>query len=295
MTFDYISDIHLDFHCTQYSITHRNFYKDIDAFATSILLENPSSTLLIAGDLGHRFEQDSYLLLKLRETYNDILIVPGNHDAYLITSSIRSRYNNNSFSRMKEMKDFCSATPGLHYLDGDTITLDAITYSGCGMSWDKTHYELLCESDVSDYEVVSYYKRYLNDYRNISCGTAPYTILTPYGQPAVCGDFDPLRYFRSQYNKLLSVSEADVVLTHYAPLLHPSTPFDYISDIHLDFHCTQYSITHRNFYKDIDAFATSILPEQPSSTLLIAGDLGHRFEQEGCSGSMDVANASMSL
>lgn len=83
MTFDYISDIHLDFHCKQYSITHRNFYKDIDAFATSILPENPSSTLMIAGDLGHRFEQDSYLLLKLRETYNDILIVPGKYCRFL--------------------------------------------------------------------------------------------------------------------------------------------------------------------------------------------------------------------
>ena len=227
MTFDYISDIHLDFHCKQYSITHRNFYKDIDAFATSILPEQPSSTLLIAGDLGHRFEQDSYLLLKLRETYDNILLVPGNHDFYLITASIRSRYSNNSFLRIKEMKDFCSATPGLHYLDGDTVTLDSITYSGCGMSWDKTHYELLCGDSVSDYEVVSYYKRYLNDYRNISCGTAPYTILLPYGQPAVCGDFDPLRYFNSQYDKLYSVPEADVVLTHYAPLLHPSTPEDY--------------------------------------------------------------------
>ena len=83
MKFDYISDIHLDFHCTEYRTTHKNFYKDIEAFAKRLLPPNPSPTLLIAGDTGHRFEQDSYLLLKLRETYKDILIVPGNHCRFL--------------------------------------------------------------------------------------------------------------------------------------------------------------------------------------------------------------------
>ena len=62
MKFDYISDIHLDFHCTEYRTTHKNFYKDIEAFAKRLLPPKPSPTLLIAGDTGHRFEQDSYLL-----------------------------------------------------------------------------------------------------------------------------------------------------------------------------------------------------------------------------------------
>ena len=77
MKFDYISDIHLDFHCTEYRTTHKNFYKDIEAFAKRLLPSKPSPTLLIAGDTGHRFEQDSYLLTVLLRTYSNILIVPG--------------------------------------------------------------------------------------------------------------------------------------------------------------------------------------------------------------------------
>ena len=227
MKFDYISDIHLDFHCTEYRTTHKNFYKDIEAFAKRLLPPKPSPTLLIAGDTGHRFEQDSYLLTVLLRTYSNILLVHGNHEGYLITDSIRAKYKNNSFLRLAEMKDFCDSTPGLHFLDGNTITIDSITYGGCGMSWDKTHYEFLCESEVSTSEVVSFYKRYLNDYRNISCGTAPYKIPTGYGASVFCGDFDPIRFFESQYNKLKSIEKADVVLTHYAPLLHPSMPEQY--------------------------------------------------------------------
>ena len=83
MQFDYVSDTHIDFHCKQYSITHKNFHSDIERYVNSLLPSSPSDTLIIAGDIGHRFEQDSYFLLKLRETYKDILIVPGNHCRFL--------------------------------------------------------------------------------------------------------------------------------------------------------------------------------------------------------------------
>ena len=212
--FDYISDLHTDFHCREYNPTHRNFKTQLNKFAKSLIPESPSNTLLIAGDLGHRFSQDSYLLTKLKETYKDILFVPGNHDRYLISNSIKESYGLNHQNRIDEFKAFCDSTPNLHFLDGNTITIDSVTYGGCGMSWDKTHYELLAGASVPTSEVVEFYTRYLNDYRNIS---------------TYLHKFDPISFFDSQYSKLSSIPKADVILTHYAPLLHPSMPTKYQS------------------------------------------------------------------
>ena len=225
MTFDYISDLHTDFYCPEYSITHKKFYTQIEKYALSLLPETRSETLIIAGDIGHRFEQDSHLLKLLKSLYTNVIITTGNHDKYLVTASIRSKYAHNSFAREQELKDFCASNE-IHFLDGTSVTIDNTIFAGAPMSWDKTHYELLCESPVSDYEVVEYYKRYLNDYRNISCGTPPYTVPLPYGygQTVFYGDFDPIDYFKKQYASLLAIEKADVVVSHYAPLLHPSMP-----------------------------------------------------------------------
>lgn len=235
MQFDYVSDTHIDFHCKQYSITHKNFHSDIERYVDSLLPPSPSDTLIIAGDIGHRFEQDSYFLTVLQNHYKHIIITTGNHDRYLCTTSIRARYAHNSFAREQELKDFC-ASSGIHFLDGSSITINNTTFAGAPMSWDKTHYELLCESPVSDHEVVSFYKRYLNDYKYTSCGTPPYTIPAPYGSLIYCGDFDPLAYFQSQYQSLLAIDSADVVVSHYAPLLHPSMPEQYKDDLGTSFY-----------------------------------------------------------
>lgn len=234
--FDYISDIHTDFHCKTYSTTHRNFHADIDAFAESILPSNPSNTLIVAGDLGHRFEQDSYLLTSLKKVYKDIILVHGNHCLYLVSSSIRKRYNNNSFLRIKEMKDFCDGTEGLHYLDGDSIELDSVTYAGCGMSWDKTHFEKLIGEKVEDSEVLFYYQRYLNDYKLISCGREPITVRSPYQGTETVGDFDPFRFFKDQYKKLSSIEKADIVVSHYAPCFYESMPLHYQKELGTSFY-----------------------------------------------------------
>ncbi len=55
--------------------------------------------------------------------------------------------------------------------------------------------------------------------------------------------------------------------------------FDLISDIHLDF-WVDYSSNHIKLNKNQDNFVRLILPEAPSSTLVIAGDIGHYNKQE---------------
>ncbi|MFX3635533.1 MAG: metallophosphoesterase [Candidatus Pristimantibacillus sp.] len=54
--------------------------------------------------------------------------------------------------------------------------------------------------------------------------------------------------------------------------------FDLISDIHLDF-WVEYSRNHLKVNKRLDEFIRNIVPEKPSRTLVIAGDLGHYNKQ----------------
>lgn len=54
--------------------------------------------------------------------------------------------------------------------------------------------------------------------------------------------------------------------------------FDLISDIHLDFHINVRHPEHK-MNMHISKFVNSILPEQPQSILVIAGDLGHYNHQ----------------
>jgi predicted phosphodiesterase len=58
----------------------------------------------------------------------------------------------------------------------------------------------------------------------------------------------------------------------------PMSSFDLISDIHLDFWVTPgWNIFKEK--KSFDAFIRDLLPERPSATLVIAGDIGHINKQ----------------
>ncbi|MFC5472318.1 metallophosphoesterase [Cohnella suwonensis] len=133
--FDLISDIHLDF-WVENSSNHLKQDKRLDTFLNTIMPEIPSKTLVIAGDLGHYNKQNYRLLEKLNKFYKHILLVPGNHDYYLISKSIKNKYKRNSINRFLEMKLMAEQLSGIHFLDGDQIEVDGIVFGGCGMWYD---------------------------------------------------------------------------------------------------------------------------------------------------------------
>lgn len=136
--FDLISDVHLDFYI---DIRHPELKmrKRIKEFVESIVPKEPQNTLVIAGDLGHYNHQNMFLLEELKKYYKYIILVSGNHDYYLVSSNVQSKYKNDSKKRISEMKEKASKIEGVYYLDGDAVELDGVIYGGVGMWYDFSY------------------------------------------------------------------------------------------------------------------------------------------------------------
>lgn len=135
--FDLISDIHLDFYVSNVNV-HR-LEQRINRFVEGILPDDPSGTLVIAGDLGHYNMQNAIMLRVLREYYQHILIVRGNHDLYLISNSQKAMYQNSSQLRWLHMKELAADIPGVYVLEGQTLEIDGTTFGGTGMWYDYSY------------------------------------------------------------------------------------------------------------------------------------------------------------
>lgn len=136
--FDLISDIHLDFYV---DVRHPELKmrKRIKEFVNSILLEEKQKVLIIAGDLGHYNHQNIFLLEELKNFYEHIILVSGNHDYYLVSSSVKNKYKSDSMKRISEMRNNASKIENVHYLDGDIIEIDKVKYGGVGMWYDFSY------------------------------------------------------------------------------------------------------------------------------------------------------------
>ena len=202
MRIDYISDLHLDFWIGDADRGPRKLDARIKSLSRMMGLGG-GDVLLLPGDLGHSFEQNTAFLLRMMELYWEVLLVHGNHDFYLLGSA-REKYGWNSWNRIREMKTFC-AEQGIRYLDGDVVTIGGTTFGGAGMSWDKTFLERL-RGPILDHAVLSLYKRSLNDAR--------FTLM---GRDA----FDPFKFFEDELRKLRKIKRADVMMSHVGPVTSP--------------------------------------------------------------------------
>ncbi|RUS41955.1 metallophosphoesterase [Cohnella sp. AR92] len=196
--FDLISDIHLDFWVENTS-NHLKQDKKLNAFIIDILPEDPSNTLVIAGDLGHYNIQNIKLLEKLRKHYKNIVLVPGNHDYYLISKSLKNKYKYNSLNRLNEMKLMTNQITSVYFLDGDRVELDDIIFGGCGM-WYDFEYGLQVLNNDKD-QIYNNWKLKSND-----------SVLIE-GFPRLATDM-----FLEEKSKLQkAIINADVIVTHVSP------------------------------------------------------------------------------
>tara|TARA_B100001063_G_C16244804_1_gene302464 strand:- start:21 stop:227 length:207 start_codon:yes stop_codon:yes gene_type:complete len=67
--------------------------------------------LIIAGDLGHDNEQNIKMLKILKEYYNHIICVLGNHDYYLMGKTNKKLFKN-SFERVENMRELINSKDG---------------------------------------------------------------------------------------------------------------------------------------------------------------------------------------
>jgi Icc-related predicted phosphoesterase len=224
MKIHYMSDLHVDhFIFDPNKVTKRN--KQIDEYfkLTKIykIPEDERYMFIIAGDLSNSNTVAKVFLKRLKELFKYVLIVPGNHDLYLTSSSQAAKYKFNSFNRITEMKEFCLEN-NIYYLDGQIIEIDGKKFGGLSMFWDKSYYNYLEKREASDGEVLNFYDNYMNDSKCIMDGFEPYSVPTAYGGKYFKSSFNAFTYFESEYIKLQNFNNfdnIDVMITHYTPTI----------------------------------------------------------------------------
>lgn len=130
--FDLISDIHLDFWIRGMGIS------GIDPFVKSLLPQEISNVLVIAGDLGHSNDQNYHLLKALKNYYAHILVIAGNHDYYLVNSKERYKHHT-SIKRWTQMKELMSSLENVIALEGNRCEIDGVRFGGTGMWYDFSY------------------------------------------------------------------------------------------------------------------------------------------------------------
>jgi Icc-related predicted phosphoesterase len=200
MKIDYTSDLHLDTHI-QHSIKDKSIYIDIfeDYFK-----HKKSDILIIAGDLGHNIEQNSYFLklLKTEFGYKDILTVEGNHSGYLMNDIEKSKFKN-GLEKIKYTKEVY-LNEGIKILDGnsyDIIDKDRIiTIGGCDSFYDGSYLRPMDIEMFNIKNIVQYWKGYMPDSRFMNLN-----------------NFQD--YAKQEKDKLLKLYEkCDIVVTHVKPV-----------------------------------------------------------------------------
>jgi len=214
-TVDIISDVHIDTWVKKASpleVQELFLHKLIG----KLLPDKPSNVLVIAGDIGHYNDQNAVLFKILRQYYKDIVWVHGNHDLYMISNSIMKKYKWNSFNRLNEMIELSNAIDGVHYLNGDTIEVDGIKISGCGMWYNNDYAKKVWNSN--DTECKEMWDAYLNDSTVIKTATEKQISLGYKLKKNARVQLEYVKYSNELYEKLKKVYlEGDVILTHISP------------------------------------------------------------------------------
>lgn len=147
--------------------------------------------LALCGDIGNPFSKDySKFLNKVCKQYQDVFLVPGNHEYYFATMSATNM----------QLKFMASEIPNLHILNNTTFDLtDNITVIGSPL-W----------SNIDD--MTSYY---ISDYTQIK--TSESTFMTPRAHRRM--HKTSVDFVDNALNNVIIHGKKCIVLTHYAPQL----------------------------------------------------------------------------
>ena len=230
--FDYVSDLHLEFWCKDVDPNNHKTLNQIQNFIINILKPKTDNILIIAGDLGHYPSQIKMLLLELKKFYKHILIVNGNHDMYLISNRLVSRYKSQSYNRILEMKEFCKDNEGLYYLDGDVVEIEGITFGGVGMWHDNSYANVL---GLHPDDVMTEWSKNMNDSKEIYFGHN-YKQSYAYGYSVYIPSFKPLKWFESEKKKLDKIKNCKVLISHVGPIVPDNIPEKYKNDVYMCFY-----------------------------------------------------------
>ena len=205
--FDFVSDLHLDFYA--YGNTPQGKQKKaVVKYVNSLLPDECSDVIVIAGDISHYNVQFVWLFNELKNHYKHILFTTGNHDRYLINKNQCKKYDFDSDKRIQEIREIADSIEGVHYLDGTTIDIDGTVFGGFP-GWHDGHY---CRElgMVDEEKINDLYFSTMSDGHHIKG-------LQVYDQ-----------YMKEEMEKLLKiVDETHVMVSHYGPITPPNMPLKY--------------------------------------------------------------------
>jgi hypothetical protein len=140
----------------------------------------------------------------MKEIFHEVLVVPGNHDYYLIKENAE-KYNNYSSLRIKELKQICSEI-GVHFLDGQIVQIKDKKFGGCMSSWDMSYYLNYYKRDFKPTvsEIKQYWLNGINDSNFMMDGMKPRLKSSTYewGDRGLINNFNIAEFNDAEHNKL---------------------------------------------------------------------------------------------
>ena len=203
MLIDILSDLHIDSYFKEGEMRKEEFYSLYDNIILDRKVSNKvGNTLIIAGDLGHYNSQNIKVIDWLKQRYyENIVLVLGNHEHFLVNKKMIEKYGSNSLNKIKEYKEMLSKKDGVYLLDGQVIEIDGVKIGG-SMGWYSSAYL----KHMYPYKSIS--KRSLNHQWRNSMIDNKYI----YGLE----DYDG--FYAEEYKKLNNIKDkCDIMVTHMNP------------------------------------------------------------------------------
>ena len=200
ISIDYISDLHLDSYCFDYSS-----YNELDYYNQFIKPFQKSEILIIAGDLGHNIGQIKVLFNLLCQSYKHILFCLGNHEYWYNTGKVKYKHYSEKISTLK--KTICNNQT--IFMDGNIFTYKDINIGGNTMWYDFS-------SAVSRGLHIKEFNNICNNY-----------FIDP-SKMGVVGKVDWNDWFYKEYIKCKNIiKDCDIYFSHVGPMEPINLPEKY--------------------------------------------------------------------
>lgn len=207
MNISYISDLHID-----NWISHKNnqikHEKKVKEFIKNLIDKSKleiKEVLVLSGDISHYNKITTWVLEVFSVEFEKVFFVSGNHDYYLISNQQRTKYNNESKLRAKELTELTKKFDNVTYFNSiysvNHENYKGVIFAGATMtSLPKTE------------EEISFYRGFMNDSRYIT------------EEPKFYHTYD-----RAIYDNILSMVKPDVFISHY-PLIQTYSHQRHLND-----------------------------------------------------------------
>ena len=214
MKIDIMSDLHIN--------THMKHLKPNDNLVERLWnrLDPKAEVLIVAGDIGEINEQNVNFLASLKRLfYREIVCIAGNHDLHTLYNRVIYLWDENrelieqpsweTYTQRIENAKQLYKDAGIHFLDGEIITIDGKKIGGA-MGWYDGVYPAVHKIGLGKHRMFGY-----RDYEDMQ---------ELWGACMPDGDIKPMRRFDGLMKEELAkidriVEDCDIMVTHVMPTI----------------------------------------------------------------------------